>query len=76
MSYKVEMKVIGFVANLSGLKSDKINKSFSLVYDLPLDSLAIAELLAVVEDEYDVDVPDGYRPQTIGDLVNFVETQC
>ena len=55
--------------------ADGIEENMSLKGDLKCDSLDITQLVANIEDEFDIDVPDRVLPtlRTVGDIVNYLE---
>lgn len=74
MSDSVKAKVISFIAEQAGKPVESLTESTSLQADLGLDSLDIMDLLLVLEEEYDMQIPDEElsKMQTIGDIVNFI----
>ncbi len=68
-------KVREIVANQLDLDPETITMDSSLVDDLKADSLDIVELIMDLEQEFDVEIPDGALPnvKTIGDIVAFLE---
>lgn len=55
------------------LPSSALNRMTSLV-NLDLDSMEQLELLACVEDDFSIDIPDdrAHRIRTVGDLLDLV----
>ena len=51
----------------------KLDSSFK---DLNIDSLDTVELLMNLEDELNVEIELTEKVETVGDLVNFIETNC
>lgn len=49
----------------------------NLAKDLEADSLDAVEIIAAIEEEYDIEIPDeeAEKFQTVGDLVKYVESQ-
>ena len=68
-------KVREIVANQLDLDPESITMDSALVDDLKADSLDIVELIMDLEQEFDVEIPDGELPsvKTIGDIVAFLE---
>ncbi|MBQ1771011.1 MAG: acyl carrier protein [Clostridia bacterium] len=68
-------KVREIVANQLDLDPASITMDSALVDDLKADSLDIVELIMDLEQEFDVEIPDGDLPnvKTIGDIVAFLE---
>lgn len=51
----------------------KLDSTFK---DLNIDSLDTVELLMNLEDELNVEIELTEKVETVGDLVNFIETNC
>ena len=54
-----------------------ITNDTSLLDDLNLNSLEVADLICTFEDEFDIEIPDRVLGsfQTIHDIVEFIEKQ-
>ena len=54
-----------------------INEDTILLADLGLNSLDLLNLVCIVEDEFDIEVPDRVVGQlkTVGDVMKFIEEQ-
>ncbi|HKJ75456.1 MAG TPA: acyl carrier protein [Alphaproteobacteria bacterium] len=52
-----------------------LNRDTNIATDLELDSLAVMDLLAAIEDEFDISVPLNILPdlETIGQMADAVE---
>jgi acyl carrier protein len=72
---RVEGTIKGFLRRAKKQDAD-LSRDTSLYSDgIGLDSLATAELSAVLEDELGSDpFTDGEMPQTIGDILDYYET--
>lgn len=59
----------------TGLRNIEITIETNLKMDLGLNSLDLANLAVVVEDEFDVEIPDNAikNLKTVGDVINFIE---
>lgn len=68
-----ELKSI--ISKLSGSKSDEIHDDTALIEDLHLDSLKIVELLAILSEEYQLEVTeeDAMNFHTYKDLYDFTQ---
>ncbi|AMP89202.1 acyl carrier protein [Legionella pneumophila] len=68
-----ELKKI--ISKLSGSKSDDIHDDTALIEDLHLDSLKIVELLAILSEEYQLEVSeeDAMNFHTYKDLYDFTQ---
>jgi acyl carrier protein len=62
-------------AEILGIDPDQIQMDKSFQRDLAADSLDLVELIAAIEDKYDVELPDEEleRMKVIGDLWQFLE---
>ena len=62
-------------AEILGTEPDKVQLDKSFAKDLAADSLDLVELIAAVEDKYDVELPEDELAQmkVIGDLWKFLE---
>jgi acyl carrier protein len=74
VSNSIRDKVIRLIAENAGAAEDTLTDSTSLQTDLELDSLDIMDLLLVLEEEFDMQIPDEElgKIQTIGDIVNYI----
>lgn len=54
-----------------------INKDTILLADLGLNSLDLLNLVCIVEDEFDIEIPDRivWQFKTVGDVIKFIEEQ-
>ena len=54
-----------------------INEDTILLADLGLNSLDLLNLVCIVEDEFDIEIPDRvvWQFKTVGDVMKFVEEQ-
>ncbi|WP_353894558.1 acyl carrier protein [Proteinivorax hydrogeniformans] len=68
-------KVKGIIASNIGLNEKDIKPETSFQEDLELDSLDIMDLLMVLEEEFELQIPDEklQTMNTVGDIVNFIE---
>ncbi|HYS97335.1 MAG TPA: acyl carrier protein [Candidatus Dormibacteraeota bacterium] len=62
-------------AEILGIDSDQVQMDKSFQRDLAADSLDLVELIAAIEDKYDVELPDEEleKMKTIADLWKFLE---
>ena len=60
-----------------GMENSEINKDSDLKADLGLSSFDLAELACVVEDEFDIEIPNRAIKdfKTVGDVISFIEKQ-
>lgn len=68
-----ELKQI--ICNLSGVKAEDIHDNTTLMEDLHLDSLKIVELLAILSEDYSLDVTeeDAMNFHTFKHLYDFTQ---
>lgn len=54
-----------------------INEDTILLADLGLNSLDLLNLVCIVEDEFDIEIPDRvvWQFKTVGDVMKFMEEQ-
>ena len=59
------------------MENSEINKDSDLKADLGLSSFDLAELACVVEDEFDIEIPNRAIKdfKTVGDVISFIEKQ-
>ena len=62
-------------AEILGVDVDQVQMEKSFARDLAADSLDLVELIAAVEDKYDVELPEAEleKMKLIGDLWKFLE---
>jgi len=62
-------------AEILGIEPEQVQLDKSFAKDLAADSLDLVELIAAVEDKYDVELPEAELEQMkiIGDLWTFLE---
>ena len=62
-------------AEILGIDPDQVQMDKSFQRDLAADSLDLVELIAAVEDKYDVELPDGEleKMKVIADLWTYLE---
>jgi acyl carrier protein len=64
-------------AEILGVEADQVQMNVSFQRDLAADSLDLVELIAAVEDKYDVELPEEQLEQmkNVGDLWQFLEAR-
>ena len=62
-------------AEILGVEPDQVQMDKSFARDLAADSLDLVELIAAIEDKYDVELPDEEleKMKVIGDLWKFLQ---
>jgi acyl carrier protein len=64
-------------AEILGVEPEQVQLNVSFQRDLAADSLDLVELIAAVEDKYDVELPEEEleRMKNVGDLWQFLEAR-
>ena len=64
-------------AEILGVDAEQVQLNVSFARDLAADSLDLVELIAAVEDKYDVELPEEEleHMKNVGDLWNFLEAK-
>ena len=64
-------------AEILGVEPEQVQLEVSFARDLAADSLDLVELIAAVEDKYDVELPEEELEQmkNVGDLWRFLEAK-
>jgi acyl carrier protein len=64
-------------AEILGVEPDQVQLDKSFARDLAADSLDLVELIAAVEDKYDVELPEDELEQmkNVGDLWKYLEAR-
>jgi len=70
-------KIKEIIAEELGIEKDEIKLESDLTDDLGADSLDAIELIMAIEEEFDVDIPDGEATKIKGvsDIVSYLESQ-
>jgi acyl carrier protein len=65
-------------AEILGVEQEQVQMNVSFARDLAADSLDLVELIAAVEDKYDVELPDEEleNMKNVGDLWQFLEAKA
>lgn len=68
-------KLKDIIVDQLSVDEEKITMEASITEDLGADSLDVVDLISVIEDEFDLEIPeeavDGIK--TVGDIVNYIE---
>ncbi len=70
-------KLTKIICEHTGNNDIAINKDTVLIADLGLNSLDLVNLACIVEDEFDIEIPDRAIKdfKTVGDVITFIEKQ-
>ncbi len=65
-------------AEILGVELEQVQMNVSFARDLAADSLDLVELIAAVEDKYDVELPEDEleKMKNVGDLWTFLEEKA
>lgn len=70
-------KLTALIQEHTGKANLSITRDTALLSDLGMNSFELVELVCVVEDEFDVEIPDRAIKdfKTVGDVIDFIEKQ-
>lgn len=70
-------QVIKLIADATKSDAANISESTSFIDDLNLDSLDMVEMMMKMEDEFDIEIPEGDADslKTVGDVVKYLEAK-
>ena len=68
-------KIIKIIAEGLSVKEDTIKSESHFINDLGADSLDTVELVMVLEEEFDIQIPeeDAEELLTVGDVIKYIE---
>ena len=68
-------KVKDVIVEQLGVEDDSIKPDTSFIDDLGADSLDIVELIMALEEEFDMQIPDGEAEKisTVNDVVEYIK---
>jgi acyl carrier protein len=70
----VEERVITGLAKVLNKKPSQIEKETRLIEDLEIDSLDTLDLIFKLEEEFDIEIPEGELPfVTVQDVITYVQ---
>ncbi|MBQ1455762.1 MAG: acyl carrier protein [Thermoguttaceae bacterium] len=72
---EIQTKVIDIIAEQLGADRSKITESTDIANDLGADSLDIAEMIIVFEENFDIDIveEDAQNISTVGQVVDNIQ---
>lgn len=73
----VAERVKKVVVEVLNVNEDEVKEDASLTDDLGADSLDTVELVMKLEDEFEIEIPDGEHEKikTVKEIISFVESQ-
>ena len=74
-SEEVFDKVKEIIVEQLGVAENAVTEEASFIDDLGADSLDIVELIMALEEEFDMEIPDGDAEKvvTVGDVVEYIK---
>ncbi len=68
-------EIIDIICERLGVEVDEITSHTSLVDDLLMDNVDYLQLIKVLEEKYDLEIPDVdmEKMNTVGDIVRYIE---
>lgn len=74
---KLEEKIINLISENLGVAEEEITPESSLKKDLGAETLAIADLLAKIQEEFNLELEEieVEKIKTVGQLINLVATE-
>ena len=71
-------KIKELLANQLGADEESMTMDTNIAVDLGADSLDVVELLAEIQDEFEVEIPDEEieNIKTIGDLTEYIQNNA
>ena len=68
-------KVKGIIVEQLGANAEAVKMEASFIDDLGADSLDLVELIMGIEEEFNIEIPDGEAEKvvTVGDVVDYIK---
>ena len=68
-------KVKKIVVDQLGVSEDQVTPEAKFIEDLGADSLDLVDMLTIIEDDFNIVIPDeaAMNMRTVGDVVNFMQ---
>ena len=68
-------KIKALIVDQTGISTDSLDLSTSLMSDIEADSLDAVEIIMAIEDEFEIEIPDEEAEKfvTIKDIVDYLE---
>lgn len=74
-SEEIFEKVKGIIVDLLQVSEDAVTLESHFIDDLGADSLDLVELIMGIEEEFNIEIPDGEAEKvvTVGDVVDYIK---
>lgn len=74
-SEEIFEKVKGIIVELLQVSEDSVTEEAHFIDDLGADSLDLVELIMGIEEEFNIEIPDGEAEKvvTVGDVVEYIK---
>lgn len=74
---KIEKKIINLISENLGIAKNEITPDLSLRKDLGVETLAISDLLAKIQEEFNFDLEEieAEKIKTVGQIINLVVSE-
>ncbi len=74
-SEEIFEKVKGIIVDLLQVSEDAVTEDAHFIDDLGADSLDLVELIMGIEEEFNIEIPDGEAEKvvTVGDVVEYIK---
>ncbi len=71
----VEQKVKQIIADILGMDEEEISRDSIFADDLGVESLDVVEMIAMMEEEFDIEIPDeeAERNVTVGQAIDYIK---
>ena len=68
-------KIVSIISEVLSVEENKITMETTFVDDLGADSLDLVELIMGIEEEFNIEIPDGEAEKvvTVGDVVEYIK---
>ena len=70
----IAARVTKIVVEHLGVDESKVVESASFIDDLGADSLDTVELVMAFEEEFECEIPDAQKIQTVKDAIDFIDS--
>ncbi|MFH1837533.1 MAG: acyl carrier protein [Candidatus Omnitrophota bacterium] len=72
---EVSERLKGIIARQLEIKEERVTENAMIVDDLGADSLDIIEIVSILEEKFDIEIPDdrSNKITTVGALVSYID---